>query len=313
MGLLIACAAVMAAVLFNFLLGSTFVTAFGDAAASVMELLFAVIALGAGLLTLTVRKAALDRQHIEYDPDEFTVSAAFGFKLPSPRHLAGGLWLVVGGYQISILYYNIVMRLFPDVYAALNDSIMQSSYQGTFSAVFCSIAVIPAICEELLMRGAVQYGCRDLKKPIPIIVVTGVLFGLFHIDPMRIPFATVMGILLSYGYYRSGSILVPMAMHFANNAYSVIMSWQLRDMDTATIMAENAAALSDPTVLTVSTILSAVTSAVFAVFALSMGAIQLEPNLPDAIGRHRRLILGSISSIGLLAVGMIVCVVVFGY
>lgn len=78
------------------------------------------------------------------------------------------------------------------------------------------IAITPAICEEIFFRGYVQ---RTFQRAIGArsIWVAGVLFGLFHFQPVSLPTLALMGILLGYLYHRTQSLLPSMIAHFTNN------------------------------------------------------------------------------------------------
>lgn len=81
-------------------------------------------------------------------------------------------------------------------------------------------AVTPAICEEVLMRGAVLYGHRH----VPIwkaAILNGVLFGLFHNNFDQLFYTTAFGILLAIVVTLSDSIYPAILMHFVMNALSV--------------------------------------------------------------------------------------------
>lgn len=91
--------------------------------------------------------------------------------------------------------------------------------------IFCYVlyAILPAILEEWAFRGVL------LKNLLPYgkggaIIVTSVLFGIAHIDPPRIIFATAFGMMLAVCYEYTGSLKIPMLIHFINNAISVTLS-----------------------------------------------------------------------------------------
>ncbi len=89
-----------------------------------------------------------------------------------------------------------------------------------FLFVLLVIGVTPAICEEMLFRGLVQ-GNFEMSMPRgKAIIVTGLIFGLYHLDPFTFVALAALGIYLSYLVSVSESILVPMAGHFANNFVS---------------------------------------------------------------------------------------------
>lgn len=87
-----------------------------------------------------------------------------------------------------------------------------------------SIVVMAPIAEELLFRGAIQgHLLRKWKKPAAAITVSSLVFGVIHGNPAQIPFAFVLGLALGWMYYRSGSLIPGILMHFINNGTSVIL------------------------------------------------------------------------------------------
>jgi membrane protease YdiL (CAAX protease family) len=58
----------------------------------------------------------------------------------------------------------------------------------------------------------------------PAALLTGVLFGLFHLDLYRLLPATVLGTLLGLIVLECGSIVPAMLAHFCNNAILVILA-----------------------------------------------------------------------------------------
>jgi len=313
MGILIGFLATALTILFNIFAGSFLQHKFGTLGMALTEIGFALIALITAFAYLFWKRHDMQRRHIEYNEAELSIEGVFRFKLPKFRHILGGMFLMYAGYIISAMYYNIVMRVFPDAYAAVNNSILESAYTGTFAATFCTIALVPAVCEELVLRGAIQKTFEDLKKPIHTVLLAGFMFGLFHIDPIRIPFATMMGIILSYAYYRSKSIAVPILMHFANNAYSVISSWSLRDTDTAQIQQEASAALSDPMTASISALFTSALFIVVAISALYAGASFLETNFPQSVKEHRKVYIAAAGCVAALGIGMFLSILILGF
>ena len=89
-------------------------------------------------------------------------------------------------------------------------------------ALIFIIAVSPAICEEVLFRGAITSGLRSIFSPRVTILLVGLLFGLFHMSIYRFALTGMTGILLTYFVIRSGSIYLSIIAHFVNNAVAVI-------------------------------------------------------------------------------------------
>ena len=86
------------------------------------------------------------------------------------------------------------------------------------------IALLPAVCEELAFRGFILSGLLRRMSPMPAIIVSGFLFGFFHMNPQQLLTATVLGWILGLIATRSGSLLPGILFHFVNNGSALIMS-----------------------------------------------------------------------------------------
>jgi len=86
-----------------------------------------------------------------------------------------------------------------------------------------TIGVVPAVCEEVLFRGFIQRGLEGLG-PKKAVLLSGLLFGLFHFDFQRLAAQTLLGFVIAYVVYRSGSIFNGMLVHFLHNSGSVLLT-----------------------------------------------------------------------------------------
>ncbi len=84
-------------------------------------------------------------------------------------------------------------------------------------------AVFAPFFEEWLFRGIVLRGLLGKLKPVWAILISSVVFGLFHLNLWQAIPATLMGLMLGYVYWRTGSLKLTMLMHCANNTLSVIL------------------------------------------------------------------------------------------
>lgn len=86
------------------------------------------------------------------------------------------------------------------------------------------IAVVPAFCEELLFRGYILRNFQRSMVPWAAILLSGIIFGLFHVRFTQfIPLAT-LGVLLAWLTITTRSIWPAVIAHFVNNAGSVIFA-----------------------------------------------------------------------------------------
>lgn len=87
-----------------------------------------------------------------------------------------------------------------------------------------SLAILPAICEELLFRG-VLVNCLKSKGPMFAIIVSSVMFSIFHFSPSQLIYPFCFGLILSIVYLRTRNIIFPILLHFINNALSLSIQY----------------------------------------------------------------------------------------
>ena len=93
------------------------------------------------------------------------IKNTFSLRLPKLRYILGGFIVWFGGYFIINITTRILISLFPegaDVLEAVNSSVMMDS----FFASLIVVALIPAICEEILFRGFLlgAFKCESKKS-----------------------------------------------------------------------------------------------------------------------------------------------------
>jgi membrane protease YdiL (CAAX protease family) len=86
------------------------------------------------------------------------------------------------------------------------------------------IGVVPAICEEIMYRGYVQRAFEKSWGIMAAILISGAIFGAYHLQISNfLPLAT-LGVFLAYVTYISDSLIPAMVAHFVNNGGQVIAS-----------------------------------------------------------------------------------------
>jgi sodium transport system permease protein len=84
-------------------------------------------------------------------------------------------------------------------------------------------ALTPAICEELLFRGVILRALLSRTSPLVAIAVSAAMFGIFHVDIYRLLPTTLLGMVLGFIAWRSGSIWPSMLAHFLNNGVLLVL------------------------------------------------------------------------------------------
>lgn len=96
--------------------------------------------------------------------------------------------------------------------------------QGTLFSSMLIIAALAAISEEILFRSVIQKSLIKLFKNAHIaIIVTAIFFSAVHGDFFGFFPRFILGIMLGYMFWMSGSIFPSMLMHFVNNATIVML------------------------------------------------------------------------------------------
>lgn len=105
----------------------------------------------------------------------------------------------------------------------------QSWLQGSHPAwILLTMALVPAVCEELLFRGFVLNRLLGPGTRARAILVSAVLFGIFHRHLLLILPAGLAGILFAVMVQRSRSLAPAILAHFTVNACGVALSnWQV--------------------------------------------------------------------------------------
>jgi hypothetical protein len=78
------------------------------------------------------------------------------------------------------------------------------------------------VCEEVFFRGYVQRVLRDwVKNPHLTIFCTALFFSAFHLQFAGFVPRFLLGAMLGYLFYWSGSLWLSVTAHFTNNAIAV--------------------------------------------------------------------------------------------
>lgn len=146
----------------------------------------------------------------------------FPLKRPTLRELGGVLLLNLSGLMLSIFATHISLILLPQSTPEIKE-LYDFLYTGqSLPVMVLVVAIMPAICEETLQRGAILSHLRSLKKEWLIILIMGILFGLFHLSALRFLSTAILGALLSYLMVKKNNLVLPMLMHLVNNLVSVM-------------------------------------------------------------------------------------------
>lgn len=101
------------------------------------------------------------------------------------------------------------------------DSIMERGV-GNFFLQILLLAILPAIGEEILFRGFVARSFKA-KSYMFAVILSGFFFAIFHGSPVQLVHQMLLGMVLAFVYFASGSIYIAVGVHFLNNLLAISM------------------------------------------------------------------------------------------
>lgn len=149
--------------------------------------------------------------------------------------LMGGLLIIV--IQPAIIYLGYLNSLIPipetfsdfqvSQYEMIEDFLRTD---GIIWFGLLNIALVPAICEEVLFRGYILRAFEKSWGPIVAVLISGLIFGMFHIQLGNIfPLAT-LGVVLALMTWLSGTLWPAVFAHFINNGAAVLVGSQYPEL-----------------------------------------------------------------------------------
>lgn len=113
----------------------------------------------------------------------------------------------------------------------LTNMLLSGASYGDLAINLTIVCLLPAVCEEFLFRGFLQ---RMLMKwfsdPHISIFIAAVVFSAFHFDAVMFIPRFLLGAILGYLFYWTGSLIIPMLAHFINNAQVVVGAFIIEKM-----------------------------------------------------------------------------------
>lgn len=101
-------------------------------------------------------------------------------------------------------------------------------------------AVCPAVFEEIVFRGIVFSGYRNIPEKAAI-VISGIVFGMMHLNLQQLLYAAALGMLFSYFVRRTGSLLSTILAHLLINGSQVTLAKVMIEQTAAQGMEYSAA------------------------------------------------------------------------
>ena len=132
------------------------------------------------------------------------------------------LWALIGALSALLLTFAFNVTGFTRL----------ESFQSSESSLYLisdSVAILimvycfaTPLVEEIIFRYFIfNFLNRRIKKAAVTVVITAALFGIYHIHPVQALYGFLMGLIITYSYYRHRVLSVPFIVHMAANAVAL--------------------------------------------------------------------------------------------
>jgi len=145
----------------------------------------------------------------------------------------------------SMAAWEAKMKSMEAAAAALTERFLQVDNLGGLIINLGLMALLPALSEELSFRGTLQQliaNSQELRaKSHMAIWITAIIFSAIHMQFYGFIPRMLMGAMFGYVFVWTGSLWVPIVMHFTNNALAVIAYYIVANSQELTANNQNIA------------------------------------------------------------------------
>lgn len=138
-----------------------------------------------------------------------------------------GLLLVLAGLGLCLLAdypaYAVEALLESFGASSASSAAPQIASMEEFWLELAGIAVLVPLMEEFAFRGVLLSGLRRYGTGFAV-VASGLLFGMAHMSPVSVVFASLAGLVMGFLYAKTNNLWLTVAVHALNNALSVVLN-----------------------------------------------------------------------------------------
>lgn len=166
--------------------------------------------------------------------DAFSLKRPGLFAWPAAILFGASLWTIT--HEIVVLEMAMQwVSISPDIVERARAS-LESWRQASPVLLVLSMAVAPAVCEELYFRGLLLNALGGRMRRAAAVAVSALMFGLFHVVVtdsfafVRFVPSTLLGVVLATLAVRSASVIPGMLLHATHNAVLVLAAYHEQDL-----------------------------------------------------------------------------------
>ena len=154
-------------------------------------------------------------------PGQFAVSVIMAFALMYIANIAGTILTTVIGFFKRDVVQNTIANVVTET----------NTLTVFFIMVICAPIVEEFVFRKLVVDRAARYGQGTA------VVLSGLMFGLFHGNLNQFMYATALGMFLAFLYVKTGKLKITIAIHMLINFMgSIVSAWVLKLADLEAVL-----------------------------------------------------------------------------
>lgn len=135
-----------------------------------------------------------------------------------------GLWLLLIGASLATFANMLV--------AALQNILPVREYQETMNQITSGksiwmlvfwMGIVAPVAEEMIFRWLIYFRLRDYMRMGMAMAVSGILFGIYHMNLTQAVYASILGMMFAYFLEITGNLWASVLLHIGANCWSVLM------------------------------------------------------------------------------------------
>jgi membrane protease YdiL (CAAX protease family) len=155
-----------------------------------------------------------------FNPGSYSVkSILIIFTIPLLLIMGGGVFWVTDITNLLILYFPLSDNESMMFYRLVNGGVVS----------IITVCIIGPLIEEMLFRGIILRSFLVNYSTSKSIVLSALLFALYHLSIYQIPVAFLLGCLFAWLYVRTSSLYPSILGHVIYNSFAMIF-WSFQDM-----------------------------------------------------------------------------------
>lgn len=176
-----------------------------------LQLVVNLVVLFFGAVLLMLRRYRLDPR------------SALCLRAPRPLVWLGVLFAAPGGFITALGVFQLANYFLPaptSVIEAFGEGVLPKSIP--FWQLLLFMTVLPGVFEELTFRGMLLHGLHRRLRPVALVLVVGVVFGIYHVALFRFVPTACLGVMFAAVTLLTGSIYPAMLWHALSNALGLL-------------------------------------------------------------------------------------------